>query len=228
MDAANSRPNLNAFASPIVTTAAVAVSRPTPGIAPMACALKSVLIHCLSRCSMRVICSSRCVKAAHCSWRVSISGAATWSPTRSRTAAIFASKARRPAGMTSPYSPKSLRMQLIWEVQNFTSCWRSRCKASTACCASLFTATLLRGCCTASQIARASAATFLLPMLNALATRGAIRRTWCPSLLSDRAQCCEPPHASTPIMHDSRLAKYSRKFARLSDLLMISPLFGAM
>ncbi|KHJ59618.1 hypothetical protein NCPPB3923_28415 [Burkholderia glumae] len=38
----------------------------------------------------------------------------------------------------------------------------------------------------------------------------------------------EPPQASMPIKQGSRLAKYSRKLARLSGLLMISPLPVAM
>ena len=74
----------------------------------------------------------------------------------------------RPFGITSPYSANRPRRPLICAVRNFTNCWRIRCSASTACCSSVFTATVLMpGCCTAIQIARASCASFLLPRTNA-------------------------------------------------------------
>ena len=53
----------------------------------------------------------------------------------------------RPRGMTSPYSVNRPRRPLIWAVRNFTNCCRIRCRARTACCSSLLTATVLMpGC----------------------------------------------------------------------------------
>jgi diketogulonate reductase-like aldo/keto reductase len=76
---------------------------------------------------------------------------------------------------------------------------------------------------TASQIACASAASFLFRMLNALANSAGISLRWCPILVSARAQCCAPPHASMPIRRAVRFAEYSRNFARLIGLFTISP-----
>src|ERR1700756_4038018 len=92
-----------------------------------------------------------------------------WQPTATRasTSGIALSSGARPLAMTSPYSVSSPRSALICIVRNFTSCSRVRCSASIACCISVLIATGLLGCCTASQIARASAGSFLLRMLNA-------------------------------------------------------------
>ncbi|MGF6971615.1 hypothetical protein QFZ94_000042 [Paraburkholderia sp. JPY465] len=47
--------------------------------------------------------------------------------------------------------------------------------------------------------------------------------TSCPSFVSCRAQCCEPPQASIPIRHGARFTKCSRNLARLICRFTISP-----
>ncbi len=211
------------MASPIVATAVVAVSSPTPGISAMAWHALSCLIHTLSRCSILPICSSNFVSSLYRSRNVSISMAGNRSASFSSAAGISLSKAARLAPITSPYSVSKPRSALICMVRILTNCCRTRCMASTACWSSVLTATALQGCCTASQIALASAASLLLPMLNALTRRAGISLTSCPSFTNSRAQCCAPPHASMPIRHGKRLAKYSRNPTRLIALFTISP-----
>lgn len=57
----------------------------------------------------------------------------------------------------------------------------------------------ISGCCIVIQIARASAASFLLPPTNGRTIRAASSLTWWPSFPSSRAQCCDPPQDSIPI-----------------------------
>jgi hypothetical protein len=67
--------------------------------------------------------------------------------------------------------------------------WRTRCIASSACWATFFTATKrMLGRDTASQIASASAASFLLAFTYGLTNWGAIKRTVCPNPCSFLAQ----------------------------------------
>jgi hypothetical protein len=86
-----------------------------------------------------------------------------------------------------------------------TKPWRARCTISRDCCSTLLTGTKrMCGRCTASQIAAASAASFLprLPLM-----RYGVPRTSAPSAarcgrgLNSRAQWCAPEHASIPTTH---------------------------
>ena len=91
--------------------------------------------------------------------------------------------------MTSPYSVSRPRRPFIWAVRNFTSCWRMRCSARTACCSSLLIATILTpGCCAAVQIACASRASFLLPFAKGRTALAGNSRTQCPSSRSRRTR----------------------------------------
>ena len=146
------------------------------------------------------------------------------SETRSRAAGMSRLIPARPFGMTSPYSVNRPRRPLIWAVRNFTSCWRIRCSARIACCSSLLIATVLTpGCWTAVQIARASCASFLLPLTKGRTVfAGSSRTSWSSSRIR-RAQCCVPPHASIATRQGARLAKCSRNFARVSFKSTISP-----
>src|SRR5215218_9634947 len=66
-----------------------------------------------------------------------------------------------------------------------------------ACCSAVFTGTnRIVGRLIASQIASASAASFLPRLTYGLASCGAISFTSCPNDCSRRAQWCEPPQAS--------------------------------
>src|SRR3954465_5714937 len=60
---------------------------------------------------------------------------------------------------------------------------------------------------TASQIAAASAASFLLRLTQGLTAFAGINRTWWPSLVSSRAQWCAVAQASMPTRHGARLLK---------------------
>ena len=65
------------------------------------------------------------------------------------------------------------------------------------------------GRCTASQIACASAASFLprLPLMRYGATNlGAISRTVWPCCTNSLAQWCAPEHASMPMVHGGSAA----------------------
>jgi len=67
-----------------------------------------------------------------------------------------------PCGMTRPYSPSRPRIWFACAVRDLMKPWRTRCIASNACWATFFTATKrMLGRETASQIASASAASFL-------------------------------------------------------------------
>ncbi|EIQ04016.1 hypothetical protein SFCCH060_4658, partial [Shigella flexneri CCH060] len=54
--------------------------------------------------------------------------------------------AARPLWMVSPNSSNVPCRALICAVRNFTSCMRVRCRTSTDCCSSVFTAISLPGC----------------------------------------------------------------------------------
>jgi hypothetical protein len=85
----------------------------------------------------------------------------------------------------------------------FMSSSRWRCKVSIACCAAVLVPTnLTPGCCTASQIARASVASVLLPLTKGRTIFACNSRTVCPSLLKFRAQWCVPPLAFMVTRHD--------------------------
>jgi len=107
------------------------------------------------------------------------------------------------SGSTMPSSDSSPRMRLRVAVRCATKPWRARCTISSPCCCTLLTGTKrMFGRVTASQIAAASAASFLprLPDRRYGATNfGAIRRTVWPCLANSRAQWCAPEHASMPI-----------------------------
>ena len=222
--AANSRPDRNAAGSPIMATAAVAVSTPTPGIAAIRRLATLSRCQSLSRRSISPISSSRRLTRAHCSRKASTTIAGRRSETRARASAMPRRIPARPFGMTSPYSVRRPRRQLICAVRNFTNCWRMRCSARIACCSSVLIATVLMpGCCTAVQIARASCASFLLPPTKGRTIFAGSSRTSWPSSRSRRPQCCEPPHASSATRHGARLAKCSRNFVRVSRKSTISP-----
>ena len=84
-------------------------------------------------------------------------------------------------------------------VRSRISSARTRCSASTCCCAWLLTSTnRLDGRVTASQIASTSRASFLFDFTYARTERGFISLTSCPSFTICRAQYCAPPHDSIP------------------------------
>ena len=69
----------------------------------------------------------------------------------------------------------SPRIWLTMAVRAWTNPWRTRCTDSTACCSTFFTGTKrMLGRATASQIASASAASFLLVLTYGLTNWGAI------------------------------------------------------
>ena len=77
------------------------------------------------------------------------------------------------ADPSGPDSGKCQRSIVARRTNGEANCCSMRCSASTACCASLLTATVLTpGCCTAVQIARASWASFLLPLTS-------VDASWC-------------------------------------------------
>jgi phage/plasmid-like protein (TIGR03299 family) len=96
---------------------------------------------------------------------------------------------RIPCGMTSPNSPSKPRIWFAWAVRAFTNPWRTRCTDKTACCSTLLIGTKrMLGRLTASQIASASAASFLFVFTYGFTNCGAISRTVCPKRSSMRPQ----------------------------------------
>ena len=127
---------LNAFGSPMVATAAVAVSNPTPAISLMALTALSSFFHSRIWRSICATCSSSFFNPIHCSRSESITTAGNRSATRSSTAGIARPRAARLLPIISPYSVSNPRRLLTCIVRNLMSCWRIRCSANIACCVS--------------------------------------------------------------------------------------------
>lgn len=113
-----------------------------------------------------------------------------------------------PCGTTSPILPSSPRIWLACAVRALTKPWRNQCSASTDRCSTILIGTKrIVGLTTASQIASASAASFLLLLKYGLTNWGAMSRTVCPSACGLRAHWCALDQASMPIRHAGRFAK---------------------
>src|SRR5229473_3353800 len=118
----------------------------------------------------------------------------------------------------------SLQARILLAV--FGSCVRRRISASrvpasmsAACCPAVFTGTnRIVGRLIASQIASASAASFLFRFTYGLTYCGGKRTTSCPSFCNSRAQWCAAPQASSPTLVGSSFAKNSRNCRRRSVL----------
>jgi hypothetical protein len=116
-----------------------------------------------------------------------------------------------------PYSASSPRIWLACAVRALTKPCRARCTLRIACCSTFLIGTVgMSGRVTASQIAAASAASFLFRLTNGLTYCGAINCTVWPSACSFLAQWWALPQASRPILQDGRLAKNAAICARLS------------
>ena len=173
----------------MTATAAVAVNRPTPGMSEIRRHASSQRRHSIMRCSIRWICSSSASSRDSWSCKPSVSIAGNWSARSAKAILAAAIPVRRPCGSTTPNSYNSPRNWFTCITRKRTSCWRMRWSASMACCSSVLTATnRIPGRCAASQIAAASAVSFLLDLTNGRTNWAAISRTSCPSADNFRAQ----------------------------------------
>ena len=100
-----------------------------------------------------------------------------------------------------------------------TKPWRARRSDSTACCSTRFTGNnRMLGLVTASQLASASATSFLLLFTYGLTNCGDIKRTVWPKPCRVRAQWWTLRHASMPMRHGGRFTKNVVIWSRRSCL----------
>src|SRR5438132_4091376 len=189
--AAHWRPERNVLASPIVATAAVAVSSPTPGIAAIRSHCSCRLLHEAIWRSTSVICAVRLRTSS--SWRRSwgCSRAGTADSAGSSAAAAWGSIVRQPRGSSIPNSPIRPCSWLIAAVRALFKRSRIACSASTACCSSVLTATVrISGCWAAVQIAWASATSFLFVLHGRIPECKGVEVKYSLQVFPRPAFCC--------------------------------------
>src|SRR5665213_2130778 len=166
-EAAKSRPLSKCLGS--VTIAAIALLRigPKPGMVSRWRAVGLPRTRSLMSLSRASICFSR----------------------TDSTSLIVVRAARATAGTRMPNSAIRPRNEFLAIVRCLTSIWRALWATASACCSTVLIGTKrIDGRLTASQIAFASAASFLLRRTYGLAYAGGISRASCPSAVSSRAQ----------------------------------------
>src|SRR3954454_19464474 len=213
-----------------VTVAAIsdAVIGPTPGIVA---SLRAVS----SRRACEVMALSSAAASSSSARNRPCSARSAWRAASGRAAASCASATsiscpswRSPRGAVRPNSAARPRTASASIVCCLTSSARAVCSASTPCRSTVFTGTnFTSGRRAASQIAAASAASFLRPLFtNGRAASGGTSFTSCPSAPSTRPQWCAAPHASSTTVHGGCAAKNattpSRCSLRLSTALPVS------